>query len=261
MIISVTDLSAYFFCPRALYLQKVMGFRQPPTQSMVVGMFKHSVLEKANLAEKDAVLSIRKDMRREDYERVIFDSYMRVLEREIGVRECLFQEFGTSPGLVREQMAALLRLEAAARAGDVYDFALNTGLFGDSLWESLVPRILMEVRVKSDELMLRGRIDKAELFKDRCVVHEIKTGRVPAGSIWPSHRVQASAYCMLAEKHFNVKSDESVLNYSGIERIVRLNPFSVREVIETRDQVMGLFESDEAPECKRPNCSCRNHDL
>jgi len=57
-MISVTNVMTYDFCPRKLFMIKVMGIIPPQTDVMVQGTTKHKVLEKICAAEQNIVESI-----------------------------------------------------------------------------------------------------------------------------------------------------------------------------------------------------------
>ena len=44
-MISVTLLSAYMYCPRKIYLTKVLGLIEPPNAAMVKGSIRHNAFE------------------------------------------------------------------------------------------------------------------------------------------------------------------------------------------------------------------------
>ncbi len=259
MIVNVTDLSSYMYCPRKLYIQKVLRIKEPLNQPMASGMLKHSVMESAYKSEKQAIISIKKETSSIEFESLISLIYSQALDKQLEQKASMLQQCGISPEIIREQLMPRLLIEAKNRASEIFRFSQNNQSFGFELWESMIPKVFSEVRVLSKELRLLGRIDKVELYPDKCVVHELKTGKIPE-SIWPSHRVQASAYCMLAERKFNKQAKESVLNYGIEQKKLVMNPFMQNEVLEVTEKVIGLLESKTMPEeCKKTGCNCKSY--
>ncbi len=264
MIISVTDLSSYLWCPRSLYMQKVMGIEEPPNRLMVMGSLKHEVFEQANGKEQDAFLSVVKGTKEEEAFNIFYKLYIDTLAAGLKRKEGTMEQFGIAKEEAEKEMRLLLFREARDRSSSVLRFAISNDVYGYELWESIVPKVFAEVRVSSKELRLRGIVDKIELFPDKCITHEMKTGKAPVTGIWPSHRIQVAAYCMLAERKFNVTSTESVVSYvtAGLTRKIMMNPFMEQEVLDTTERVIRLFESDKIPQsCGKETCSCRKHEL
>ena len=57
-MLSVTHLSSYLYCPRKLYLQKVLSIYEPPKEALVKGTIRHKmktgrkVIERSELKKK-----------------------------------------------------------------------------------------------------------------------------------------------------------------------------------------------------------------
>lgn len=260
MIVSVTDLASYMYCPRALYMQSVIGIREPPSQAMVIGIVKHAVLQEATLDEQATISGISSSSDKESVFSLYSDAYSRALDYQLRRKEGLMKQYGVDSGEVISSIRPLLLNQALKRAGFVFDFASRNNVYGFELWELIFPKVFSEVSVISKDLRLRGRIDRVELFKDACIAYEIKTGRTPDSGVWPSHRVQVAAYSMLASRKFSIPSREGVVDYvsSGSQRKVVLNPYLVSEVVSTTGKVISLLESDEIPAaCARSSCICK----
>jgi len=60
MKISVSTLSAYIYCSRKLFLQRVLALEEPPKESLVLGTLRHEIYDFINLSEERIVKSIAK---------------------------------------------------------------------------------------------------------------------------------------------------------------------------------------------------------
>jgi len=60
MKISVSMLSTYLYCPRMLFLQKVLAVEEPPKESLVMGSIRHETYDRINKEEEIIVTSITK---------------------------------------------------------------------------------------------------------------------------------------------------------------------------------------------------------
>ncbi len=260
MLVSVTDLASYLYCPRSLFMQRVMGRVEPPNQAMIMGLLKHAVFEQASINEKRAFLETKEGQTKETFQIIFQECFSHALDDQLQKKISLMQQFNILPERVASQVLPSLLSEAKSRAETAFSFATCNNLYGYELWESIIPKIFSETRVVSKDLNLQGRIDKIELYKDRAIVHELKTGKPPNTGVWSSHRIQASAYCMLAERTFCVPVKEAIVTYNltGEQRTLSLNPFMEKEVTDTTSKVIALMESREAPEpCNKTTCSCK----
>ena len=55
MKISVSMLSTYLYCPRMLFLQKVLAVEEPPKESIVLGSLRHEIYDFINKSEQKIV--------------------------------------------------------------------------------------------------------------------------------------------------------------------------------------------------------------
>src|SRR3989344_8222028 len=58
MLINVTTLTAYHYCSRKLFLDKVLGIKEPPSKHLVLGAIMHDFVEAASNAEEELVKEI-----------------------------------------------------------------------------------------------------------------------------------------------------------------------------------------------------------
>ncbi len=263
MFVSVTDLSSYLYCPRALYMRLVLGIKEKPNKAMVAGSVKHGVFEQSTRREKDVICAVKEGAVYADFLSAYSSSYIEALEKQLQAKAALLSSFDISSQEVAENVKPVILDEAKARAESVFFFAQKNNVYGFDLWQTIVPKVFSEIRTVSKALRLKGVIDKVELYPDKCIVCELKTGKAPQNGTWPSHRVQVAAYSMLAEERFNVPSNECVVNYisSGEKREISMNPYMKRDVISTTDKVIALAESKESPEpCTKANCFCKSQE-
>jgi len=78
-MLSVTHLSAYLYCPRKLYLEKVLRLYEPPKESLTKGSIRHKVYENINLAEEELIKSTKKGVSLEDLKGKYHQKYREIL--------------------------------------------------------------------------------------------------------------------------------------------------------------------------------------
>ena len=83
MKISVTMLSSYLYCPRKLFLQKVLAVEEPPKESIVLGSLRHEIYDFINQAEEKIVSSVGKGIQYAQLITLYKNFYSRALRERI----------------------------------------------------------------------------------------------------------------------------------------------------------------------------------
>lgn len=260
-MLSVTDLSSYLYCARKLFLSRII--KVPIKRDvMLKGLIKHEVMEKANKSEKQIIESITKQQPltelQETYQKHYANAFLKTTEdyaRDL-------QRFNIDKKEFFQQNLKIFTLEASERASNVLSFINKTNLYSADLWNSLEPKILVEQKLSSPNLMLCGKVDKIEVYNDRIIPIELKSGKAPNTGVWPSNKIQLIAYCLLVKERFNKQVSEGILHYidSNEKRPVVLNPFSETELFSIRDKTIKVLESKTPPEIVQSN-KCNSCEL
>ncbi|MBR9690500.1 CRISPR-associated protein Cas4 [Candidatus Woesearchaeota archaeon] len=256
--ISVTYLSSYLYCPRKLYLEKVLKIVKIPPEAIVKGNVTHHSFEEINDAEQKLVTSINENENYGDVEERYRKKYSELLKKSILKNKTKLQEVKiTLPDMFKRVWPAIL-YEATLRAENVFSFSKKTGLFGIKLWKALTPKIESEVRIESDTLKLKGIIDEIKVYENEIVPVELKTGKAPQTGVWPGHKVQVGAYILLLSEKEDKEIKEGVVRYLDhkTERIVVMDPFLKKEVIELTDKVIKILGSKQIPETCQNKSKC-----
>jgi len=256
-MISVSLLSSYDYCPRKLFLEQVLKLIVMPREAVVKGSIRHEVHDRISKAEEVFVKSVKHETNYaellENYKKLHSD----LLNQSIIKNKNKLSELKISlPEFFKETWPLVLD-ETKDRAFNLHNFIKANKVFGEELWKELSPKIETEYYVASEELQLKGVIDKLEIYENRLVrevvPYELKTGSAPREGVWPGHKVQVGAYVMLLEKN-KMFVREAFVKYLdvGEARPVMMNPFLEKRIIETRDAILKLFKGKEIP------CICDN---
>ncbi len=259
MKIPVTWLSLYQFCKRKLYLEQVLGLKEEiPKEVLVLGKIKHDALDFANKQEKGIVLSINENNINE-IELKYRNAQTSNLTNSVILNKEGLRKIGKEPQEVFKELLSEFEIEALTRAERLREFIVTNKIYGLELWDKLEPKIKTEVYVESEKLELKGKIDRLEIFQDRWMPIEVKTGKPPSTGVWEPHLIQIAAYIMLIEELGN-KVDLGIVEYINdkIKREVRLNPFLRDEVLKLKDKVKIILESKELPGFADNENKCRN---
>ena len=256
MKIPVSLLSTYLYCSRKLFLQEVLLLEEPPKESVVMGAIRHETYDKINKMEEEIVTSIKKKINLEKIKELYRKKYLEVLRKVILNNKERLKEVNKSVIEAYEKSSAFIIEESEMRSNNIFNFIEANNVFGEELWEKLIPKIISELKVDSDELRLKGIVDQVHVYTNDYVPFELKTGRAPQDGVWPSHRVQLAAYSLLLQKKFNMPVKEGFVYYidSKEKRHIAINPFMKEEVKQLVDEILALLESKELPDfCSNEN--------
>ena len=260
-LVSVTDLSAYQFCTRALYLRLVLGLREPVKPVMLLGGIRHRIYDEANKREEGIVNQIAGGMDRQSILSLFSDAYNEILQDSVSKSSLQLGNLGMDGISVASQLGPAVLSQAHSRADEIISFSSKAKLFGSDLWEALTPKIITELSVRSKRLRLKGVVDRIEIYGNEYVPVEIKTGRTPSEGVWPDHRLQIASYMLLLNDKFNVNVKEGMVKYVATDqtRQVVMNPFLEYEITAAVNDLFNLVESPDVPEsCGKSYCGvCR----
>lgn len=257
-MIPVSLLSAYLYCPRKLYLQKVLKKEEPVKETIIKGQLRHQVIDSVTQRERELILLIQPD---DPFERVLkrYEAvYKNELRNAIIVNKRSIERLNIEPSAMDRMVWSQLRSDVLSRAEFVHEFAVKSRLFGPALWENLTPKIKSEYTVESESLGLKGVIDQVHIYYDSLVPFELKTGSSPNEGIWPGHRIQLAAYMLLLEDKFDMNITEGIIYYldSKEKRPLRMNPFLREDVIKTKILVEKVLSSKELPPILKYDNKC-----
>ncbi|MBN2112421.1 CRISPR-associated protein Cas4 [Candidatus Woesearchaeota archaeon] len=248
-MIPVTALSSYLYCPRKLFIERVLGIKiELPKEAIIKGSIRHEVYEKINKAQEELVKSIKSKDWAFIYE-IYRARYIRILKKVIITNKEQLRLIETPLTDFFREIKPMIENEAEYRAMGIFDFAGRTGFLGEELWENLIPKTKPEYRISSDSLGLRGIIDELQVYENFFVPVEFKTGKMPNEGVWPGHKIQVGAYALLLEENFGVQITKAVVRYldTNTTRDVLINPFLKEEVKSLIIRVQELLNSAEIP--------------
>lgn len=258
-MISVTALSSYLYCPRKLFLEKVLKIVEPPKEALVRGSIRHSVYEGINKIEEKIVKEIKKELPFEEIKEIFKSEYSRVLVDVIKENKKELKNFDIAPQDMFKELLPLVVEESEIRAENIFNFIEENKIFGDDLWEKLTPKILSEFWVESENIGLRGIVDQIEMHNSSSYIPiELKTGKMPDEGVWPGHKIQIAAYMLLLEEKFKTSIGEGKVRYLDAKetRIIKNNPFLREEILGLINKVLCLLKSKELPAPAKSENKC-----
>ncbi len=249
-MLAVTSLSAYLFCPRKLFLEKVMGYVEIPKAVLVKGAIKHKVFEEMGKHEANIVGSFVKGVTKEQILDKYNSIYSEILRRVILNSKKQLSLAKLLPISAFKQFQPIFQQEAASRAESLFNFIKEKNIFGTDLWESMTPKIKSEYKISAEKLGLSGKIDQVLVYPESIVPIEIKSGSAPKEGAWENHKVQLAAYALMLEDMFNTPIEAGYVKYmdENISRRIEINPFLKDQVKSLIKEVQGLVSSKNLPD-------------
>ena len=257
-MLTVTDLATYTYCPRKLYISKVLGVKEPLKKQVVLGRIRHEAFDLMNKQQELIISSITK-IDKKFIEGLFRKEYSNALIKSILNNKVLLKNFNLNTSDVFKTAWKFMLLELKQRTELIYNFILKTGFLGETLWQELEPKIKSEVEVKSESLKLIGRVDQLLYYKDNVVPVELKTGKAPVDGVWPSHKIQVEAYVLLVGETTKLKVNKAVVKYLDTmqERTIVANPFFEYEIKKLVLSINELLSSKRPPKICANKNKCR----
>lgn len=256
--ISVSMLSSYLYCKRKLFMEYVLKLFEPEKTALVKGTIRHATYDKINQIEEDIVKSIaEKDDLNSIYNKYL-TRFSSLLRKTIIQNKYRLKNVQLPLVEAYQQIIPFFRQESELRAVNLYKFIEKRNVYGEELWESLIPKIKSEYVIDSDEMELKGIIDQIEVYPEGFIPIELKTGSSPKEGVWPGHRIQLGAYALLMEEKFGKEIKEGFVVYLDKQerRHIAINPFLKQEVKDIKDKVRSLLNDKILPEIEQNKNKC-----
>ena len=259
-MLSVSMLCSYDYCKRKLFLNYVLGLREPYKKATSLGTIRHETYDQINKIEESLVKSITELKTKEELGDLYKAKYRGILTNIIKNNKKPLEELNLKLNDVFQDIWPLILEESEIRSDKIYQFILNNNIFGEELWGKIIPKIKSELRVESEELHLKGIIDQLDIYPDAVIPIDIKTGSMPKEGVWPSHKIQIAAYAMLAEEKFNKEIKEGFIHYLDYKekRRIPINIFLKDDIKELVKKVENILKNKELPPVVENTNKCTN---
>ena len=246
----VTLLSSYLYCPRKVFLEKVLFLKEKPKVTLLLGHIKHDIHDKFNKVEEDLVVSLKKDSTRQAVLKSYNKKYLQISKEVLLKNRNELSSFGFSLSEAFKKIWFVFKAESSIKAENVFKFMTKTSLIGSSLWEKLQPKILSEYKISSEKYKLRGIIDQVLIYPDRIIPLELKSGSTPKETPWNNHKIQLASYLLIVSDFLKKEINTGFIKYidANSNFKVTLNPFLKQKVLNTIDLVFNLLNSKTPPQ-------------
>ncbi|BBL45851.1 CRISPR-associated exonuclease Csa1 [Nanobdella aerobiophila] len=246
IFIRVTDITDYYFCPRKVYLKRVMHYEEESTEQKIFGSIVHSIFDRINDKEKDIIYSIKEN---KGYEYILnlYNQFTYKLIEDILLEfDEEIQKLKLDKNKIKIKSYNYVSKDIEERAKNVYNFILESDLYGIELWENLEPKLVTEIDVTSLKNNIIGRVDRIEIYKDEMIPYEIKSGFYRR-----EHVTQLYAYYLLLKDEYpKYKINKGYLLYAKDnykKEIEFTNKKEIENILYTKDKIYNMIEEKKDP--------------
>jgi len=259
MKIPVTFLTSYMYCKRKFFLEQIAGIIEPPKEVLVKGRIKHNVFDLANKQERGIILSIKNDNKQEIIQRYR-ESYAKNLKNILLINKNSLKQLNIQLSDAYNELWSYFEEESITRAENIHNFLKTKKIFGKELWDALTPKIESEIYVESDNLQLKGKVDRIEKYDETIIPVELKTGKAPKEGVWQEHMIQIGAYMLMLGEVLGKKTVVGKVKYikNNISREVHMNPFLQEEIKRLVKEVQEFLEKKNIPNFTKNKAKCES---
>lgn len=237
-LINVTDITAYLYCPRKVYLRLVKGIKEPPNKKMISGFLKHKIFDIFNKNESAIVSGIKENLSEEELQS-LYKTHLTNLTQEISVTyQNMITSFGINQQELLDNVLEFMEKEIKLRVKAIKT-VLNLNYRGKELWRNLKPKYLTEFEITSQELGLKGRIDRVKL-ENEILPYEIKTRE----EIYESDKIQLAAYSLLLQEEFGKKIEKGIVETKKKEEEIDITDEMKENVLEIAEDIRQMKNAE-----------------
>jgi len=254
-MITISEIVSYLYCPRKLYLSVVKGIRGPPNRLMMEGKLRHNILESFSNREENLVNQIIKNQELEEL-LLTYQVFLREIAREIFIKNNnLIESFSIDRTELFKKILQNFEEDMKIRVLSIKQ-GISKGFFGEELWKNLKPKYISEMKLESEILGLKGRIDRVEFNEDKIIPYELKSRD---NKIFFSDEIQLTAYAMLLEENYKKIISEGMIECSGKKQKTEIKEENKIIVLDIAEKIRNIDKN--VPEMPSNFGKCSKCDL
>ncbi len=236
-LVNVTDIIEYLYCPRKVFLRRVKKIKTPPNKPMILGFLKHKVFDIFNKREEFIVSSILNNISKEDIVTIYKNNIKSIISLVMRDYHNQITAFSINPVELEQDVFKFLDKEITIRADSIKK-ALSSGLYGKNLWRDLTPKYLTEYEIVSENLGLKGRVDRIK-FEEIPIPYEIKTRE----EVYESDKLQITAYILLLEEEFNKHLEKGFIETKSTLEEIKVTEEMKAKVLDIADKIRTMKDA------------------
>jgi CRISPR-associated protein Cas4 len=244
--VRVTDITDYMFCPRKVYLKRVLRYEEESTEKKVFGSIVHSIFDNINEKEKEIIYNI-KENKGFEYILELYNKFLlEIIDKVIDEFKEEIEKLNMDINTIKIKSFNYISKDIEERAKNVFNFIINNDLYGIELWDGLEPKIMTELDVTSLKYNIVGRVDRLEIYRNFIIPYEIKSGFFKR-----EHITQLYSYYLLLKDEFpKYKIEKGYILYvkdNYKKEIEFKNKKEIERILEIKDKILDMIENKEDP--------------
>jgi len=255
-MLKVSEISEFIYCPAKLYLKRTMDF-EVQNSAITTGKVIHEVRRGFEEILKHNIWNIKRDMEIAEIQKIILNGIPEFIDDlQLKYMNNSYQE---DLNKFFKELKEDLIIEASLKVLKIKKLMETTKKHGMEISEMLFPQSLLEFSLESEELNLKGKVDKIEIINGIYYPIEVKTGFPPSKGTWLSDSLQIAAYAALIDYELNKEVLVGFVYYTRIfeKRPVVINSILHNKLFQVLDSINTMFEKEEIPEFKIFKNKCK----
>lgn len=256
-MLRVSEISEFVYCPAKLYF-KYEGNFEPKTSEMITGKAMHEARRGFDEIVKHNIWNIEKNMEIAEIQKIILKGIPEFIDELHYKYLDFFKSDQEDLKKFFDELKEDLIIEASLNVLKIKKLMETTKKQGMEISEMLFPQSLLEFSLESEELNLKGKIDKIEIINGIYYPVEIKTSFPPSKGTWLADALQIAAYAALIDYELNKEVLVGFVYYTKIfeRRPVVINSILHNKLFKVLDSISTMFEMEEIPEFKLNKKKC-----
>ncbi|MGC9079238.1 MAG: CRISPR-associated protein Cas4 [Nanopusillaceae archaeon] len=246
--VRVTDITDYLFCPRKVYLKRVLGYEEETNEKKIFGSIVHNILDNLNEREYEIVYNIKENRGYEYVKKLYEDFVLELIDKSIKKFEKDIKKLNIDVEKIKFQVFSYIYKEIEDRSKNIFNFMSENDLYGIELWYSLEPKILTEFDTISRKYNIIGRVDRIEKYNKR---KEIIPYEIKSGFFSRDHITQIYTYYLLLKDEFpDYKIYKGYIYYVKDNKKFEIeftNKNEIKRILEIKDKILDMIESEKDP--------------
>lgn len=257
-MIRVSSISEFVYCPAKMYL-KYTKDDNAQTQEMIAGKITQEIRRSYEEITKRNMWNIKENIDVEGIFNILFDEVPQFIEN-------ISNKYSRTNKIDFKLLSDLcnnleedLKLQSQLMALKIKGVLNNTNKRGIEISELFFPQSLLDFPLESEELNLRGIVDKIDIINGIYYPIDTKTGIPPGSSVWLADALQIAAYAVLIDYELNKEVIVGFVDYNKIadRRPVVVNSILHNKLFEMLDSINEMLNKGKIPDFKIYKNKCK----
>ena len=225
---------------------------------MIIGKIKHSILE--NFSKREETFIAGLDKKYENIDLVfMYEEFIKNIANSVFMQNYdVIQQFMVDKEDILKKTLRDFNQDIYLRIKNIKQ-AMEKGFFKEDIIKNLDSVYLSELRLESENIGLRGRVDRVQVIKstNEIIPYELKSRE---DKVFPADELQLTAYAMLLEDFYRTFITKGIVEVGNNKQEVQITQEHRDEVMRIADEIRNLANSVIPPMQSNFN-KCRFCDL